>query len=154
MLGEQILVDAGLVVEALEVRLGNELDQVAIADVVPDQDGEVVRALVAAILRATLLARPGRDVELAADDGLDAGFRRRLVEVDRAEEIAVVGERDGRELEVLGLLDEFLELRGAVEEAVLGMDVQMDEVAVLDRTLLLEADHSHSIVDGGFVEMS
>jgi hypothetical protein len=66
----------------------------------------------------------------------------------------VVGQRDRRELEVLGLLDEFFELRRAVEKAVLGVDVQMDEVAVLDRTLLREAAHSHSIVDGGFVEMS
>ena len=51
------------------------------------------------------------------------------VEIDRAEEVAVVGERDGREPELLGLLDELLELGGAVEQAVLGVDVQMDELA-------------------------
>ena len=37
-----------------------------------------------------------RDVHLAADDRLDAGLRRRIVETDGAEEISMIGDGDGR----------------------------------------------------------
>src|SRR3989441_12722618 len=70
-------------------------------------------------------------VELAAQDRLDAGLLGGQVEVDGAEEVAVIGERQRRELELLRALDELLELRRAVEQAVLGMDGQVDELAVL-----------------------
>src|SRR5262249_50185196 len=75
---------------------------------------------------------------------------RREVEVDRPEEVAVVGERDRGEPELLRRVDQLVELGGAVEEAVLRMDVQMDELGVLHRG----PGYSHSIVDGGFEEMS
>src|SRR5216117_1530946 len=47
------------------------------------------------------------------------------------EEIAVIREGQRGEAELLGLLDEFLEPGGPVEEAVLRVDVQVDEVGVL-----------------------
>jgi hypothetical protein len=131
VLGQQLLVHPRLVVEALEIGLGDQLDEVAVAGDVADEDGQVVGALVTAVLRAPLGARARRDVELAADDRLHARLHRRLVELDRAEEVAVVGQRDGREVEVLGLLDELLELGGSVEEAVLRVDVQVDELGVV-----------------------
>jgi len=42
----------------------------------------------------------------------------------------VVGECQGRELQRLGALDQLLEPGRAVQQAVLGVDVQMDEVGV------------------------
>ena len=39
--------------------------------------------------------RSGRDIDLAADDGLHARCLRRLVKVDRAVHHAVVGDGDG-----------------------------------------------------------
>src|SRR5205085_7962018 len=128
MLREQLAVHARLVVEALEVRLGHELDQVLVPGVIPDQDGQMVGAFVAAVLGATLLPASRRDVELAPEDRLDRRFLRREIEIDAAEEVAVVGERERLETEVLRLLDQLLNLRGAVEEAVLGVDVEMHEV--------------------------
>ncbi len=110
----------------------------------------MVGALVAAVLGASLFSASGRDVELAAEDRLDAGLLGRVVEVDRAEEVAVIRERDGRELQLLGLVDQLLELGGTVEQAVLGMNVQVDEFAMLHRA----PGHSHSIVEGGLDEMS
>jgi hypothetical protein len=42
----------------------------------------------------------------------------------------VVGEGQGRELQRLGAIDQLLETGRAVQQAVLGVDVQMDEVGV------------------------
>ena len=100
VLGQELLVDPRLVVEPLEVALRDELDQVPVARLVPDQGGDVVRALVLPVDRGALEPAARGDVELAAEDGLDAGGPRVLVEVDRAEQVAVVGERDGREAEL------------------------------------------------------
>src|SRR5262249_5746534 len=150
VLGQELAIDARLVVEALQVRLRHELDEVLVARPVPYEDREVVGSLIAAVLRAPLLAAPRRHVELAAEDWLDAGLLRGEGGVDRSEEVAVVGERNGGEPELLRLVDQLVELGGTVEQAVLGVDVQMDELGVLHRG----PGYSHSIVDGGFEEMS
>jgi len=42
----------------------------------------------------------------------------------------VVGERQSRELQRLGPIDQLLQTSRAVQQAVLGVDVQMDEVGV------------------------
>jgi len=42
----------------------------------------------------------------------------------------VVGEGQGGELQRLGTLDQLLEAGRAVQQAVLGVDVEMDEVGV------------------------
>jgi len=47
----------------------------------------------------------------------------------------VVGEGEGRELERLGAVDQLLEAGRAVQQAVLGVDVQVDEVGVLQGDL-------------------
>ena len=70
----------------------------------------------------------------------------------------MVGERERGKVQVLRLLDEPLELGGAVEETVLRMDVEVDEVAMLHAPGSTgsppTALYSHSIVDGGFDEIS
>ena len=150
MLREQLAVDPRLVIEPFEERPRHQLDEVLVSRAVADEDRQVVGPFVAAVLGASLLPASGRDVELAAEDRLDAGLLGRVVEVDRAEEVAVIRERDGRELQLLGLVDQLLELGGTVEQAVLGMNVQVDEFAMLHRA----PGHSHSIVEGGLDEMS
>ena len=47
----------------------------------------------------------------------------------------MIGEGERGHAELRGLLDQLLEAGGAVEQAVLGVDVQVDEVAVLFRAL-------------------
>src|SRR5262249_55916150 len=73
---------------------------------------------------------PRRDVEFAAEDRLNARRPGVLVEVDCAEQVAVVGQRDGGEFELASPLDQTAEPRSAVEEAVLRVDVQVDEGAL------------------------
>ena len=91
---EQLPVDARLVVVALEVAERAELDQVPVADVVGGEQRQVRVALV-------LLAPVVDDVDLAADDRLDALRLRGLEQLDRPGHRAVVGERHGRHLERL-----------------------------------------------------
>ena len=67
------------------------------------------------------------DVDLAADDRLDPGSLGRLEELHRPRHRPVVGERDGRHLELGGPGDEVGNPAGAVEDRVLGVDVEVDE---------------------------
>ncbi len=60
----------------------------------------------------------------------------------------MVGEGDRLEAEGLRPVDELVELRGAVEKAVLRVNVEVNEVG------RQRATYSHSIVAGGFDEMS
>ena len=48
-------------------------------------------------------------------------------ELDRAEHVAMIGHRDRGHAGLLGVLEQRRDLVGAVEQAVLGMDVKMDE---------------------------
>src|SRR5205814_9431847 len=102
----------------------DELDEILVPGEIAHEHGKVVGALVAAVLAAALGVLAGRDVELASQDRLDAGLLPGEIEVDAAEQVAVIGQRDRGELEVFGFFDELLELGGPVEQAVFGVDVE------------------------------
>ncbi len=117
---QELPVDARLVVVALEIAERRELDQVRIALVGLGQEGQVRVALP---LRAAVVG----DVDLAADDRLDAVLSGLPVELDRARERPVVGDRDGRHLELGRARREVRNPACAVEDRVLGVDVEVDE---------------------------
>ncbi len=117
---EELPVDARLVVVALEVAERGELDEVVVAG---GRLGEERQVRVALRLRAAVVG----DVDLAADDGLDPVGFRRLDEVDRAGERAVVGEGHGRHLELRSARGERRNAARAVEDRVLRVDVKVDE---------------------------
>jgi hypothetical protein len=114
-------VDARLVVVALEVPGRGELDQIAVALIRFGQESQVRVTLL-------LLGRVLADVDLAADQRLDAGLPGVLVELDGARKRAVVGERDGRHLELGGTRREVRDPAGPVEDRVLGVDMEVDEL--------------------------
>ena len=97
--GEVLAVDPGLVVVAVEVGVGDQPAQVAVADVVLGQQDQVERLGVG--LAFLVGHRPPGDVRLDADDRLDPLGGRRLVERDGAVERAVVGQGEAVEA-VLG----------------------------------------------------
>ncbi len=68
VLRQQLLVDARLVVEPLEVAVGHQLAQVAVTRLILGQQHEVVRLVAAAGFLVTALLG---HVDLAADDGLE-----------------------------------------------------------------------------------
>ncbi len=121
-------------VEALQVGVGHEAEQVPVPPLVPGQDGEVPVVLIV-LAGGPVEAGAGGHVRLDPEDGLDAPRPRLLVEVQGSEHDPVVGEPHGRHAQLLGLLEDAggSRLGGdgdageAVEEGELGVRVKMDE---------------------------
>ena len=104
VLREQLAIDAGLVVVALEVRGADQLDEVAIAGVVACEQDQVVGVAVRPSF--TIVARARRHVHLATEDGVDLCRTRGGVEIDSSVEHAVVRDGDGRLPHRLRTVDE------------------------------------------------
>ncbi len=119
--------------QAFEEARRGELDEVAVAGVVGGQQRQVVALDPALRARRVVVD----EVDLAADDRLDAVLAARLVELDRAVHDAVVGEPERRLLELRGALGERLDLARAVEQRVLGVDVEMGAAGVAHRHRML-----------------
>jgi hypothetical protein len=110
----------------------------------------VIDGVEAALIALTALlveARARGDVHLAAEDRLHLLSPRRLVELDGAEEVAVVGESHGGHPQRLRALEEGVDLDRPVEKRVLTVEVQVNERSG-------RHPYSHSIVAGGLEEMS
>ena len=129
VLGQNLPVNPGTVVETLKVRPRDQLREVAVTLEVPGQEHEMKRRLVR---RAPFLvqAAPGRHVTLAADDGLDPMLVSQLVKLDRPKQIPVIGQGQGGELVLLRPRKKLLRTDGPIEKAVMGMDVQVDEITM------------------------
>ena len=125
MRGQEVVVDARVVVEALQLRGAGDPQQVLVAGLVLGQQQQVERALVQ--LRVAVRHAARRQVGLDADDGLDALLDGLGVELDDAMHRAVVGERNGRHRQLAGAPHQLLEIAEAVEQRVFGMTVQMNE---------------------------
>ena len=78
-------------------------------------------------IRLPVGMQAGRHVHLAADDRLDPGFSGLLVELDRAEDVAVVGHRHRRHPEFRRFLHEFPDAHRAIQQRVLGVEVEVNE---------------------------
>ena len=143
--GELFHVGTRAVVHAVDVRVGDQLDEVLVAGEVPGDEGLVVDLVLRVVLRAELVLGDIVDVvgalavalgalglgvvvdevDLAADQRLDAGLFAGAVEVDGAEEVAVVGQ--GGHVELLAALHVAVDPGTAIEQGVVGMAVQVDE---------------------------
>ena len=127
MLGQQLLVDTRPVIEPFQISFGQEDAQVPVAGLVLDQEEEmVVGRLLVPIFLVETAARG--DVDLAAEDGLDPGLLGRLEELDRPEDVAVVGQGHGAHAVPGRGLAQGVDAHGPVQNAVLRMVVEMDEI--------------------------
>ena len=136
---ERRAVHARLVVEALDERVGAQLDEVAPAGLVLGEQhqveaavGDAERLFVAPIARREQLAAGarhavGRDVGFDAEDRLDPRLLAGDVELDGAEQVPVVGERDRVHVERVHALDQLGHAIAAVEERILRVEMQVDE---------------------------
>ena len=125
VLAQELPVYARLDVKALYEAHGDEIAEVAVPRLVLAEEDEVRIAVVDAVLAARALARG--DVDLAADYGLYARGAAGAVKVDGAVHDAVVGYGEGAEAELLRALGEGVDAAGPVEQAVFGVQVQVDE---------------------------
>src|SRR5437016_3814358 len=91
MIGKKFLADARLVIEAVPRSLGSDLDEILITLFIFGEHEQVV-------VSVTFGRRPVivflADVELAADDRLDAGFLRLSCELDGSIDIAMIRHGD------------------------------------------------------------
>ena len=120
-------VDSRVVVEALGVPDRRQLDQVAVALRVAGQQDQVIRRLAPFAGAAPLPPVSRRHVRLHADDRRDALLAGQLLEAPGAVHAAVVGEPQGRHLELLRFADQVREAVGPVQQRVLGVRVEVDE---------------------------
>ena len=74
-----------------------------------------------------LMARAGRDVGFLADDRVDARGLCLEIQIDGAIEDAMVRQRDRRHARLNGMADHLGDAAGAVEQAVFGMRMKVDE---------------------------
>ena len=116
---EHVLVDPGFVVEALHFADGHQFHQVLVAGAVFGQEDQVVQ--LSPGFQAFIQMGTGSDVHFAADDGFDAGFFTFLVEFDDPVHDPMVRNGQGGHAQFLGVLDQFRDPAGPIQEAVLGM---------------------------------
>ncbi len=126
VLGQVLAVDPGLVVVAVEVRVGDEAAEVLVALPVLRQQDEV-EGLAVGLALLVAHAPPG-DVRFHADDRPDPPGGRRLYEGHRPVQGPVVGDRHGVEPELRPLFGELVDAPESVQQAELGVEVQVDEV--------------------------
>ena len=131
-LSQDRLVDSGSIVEPLQIGDAHQAKQVAVALQILGQQQEMVAGLLHA---ATFLDPPiaRGHVDLTADDRLDAGSDGGGVELDGPEHVAVVGQRHGGHVHLLGSLHQIVDARRPIEQAVVRMNVQVDETRVIHR---------------------
>ncbi len=94
-LGQRLQVRPRAVVEAVDVSVRDHLGKVLVALVGLGQHPDMVRLVVLAPGLLIVLV-VGHHVALAPDDGLDPALLRLLDEIDRPEQVAMVGQGHGR----------------------------------------------------------
>ena len=130
MLRENFFVDARFVIVALDVGVGDKFDEVFVAGLVFGEEDEVVVNVFAAGTAFLFETRTGRDVNFAADDGLDPFGPDGLIEIDRAVKHAVIGDGERAEFQVVSAFCEFVQAASGIEQRILGVKMQMDKIDV------------------------
>jgi hypothetical protein len=150
VLGQQVIVDSGFVVEAFEKTRRNQLDQIVITLQRFAQQHEVIAAASAGRLRlaailavaaaiyflAALVPAAPRNVDFAPDDRFYVALACFVVEVRGGKQIAVVGDGHRRHFLPRRLVKKLRGFASTVEQAVIGMNVKMNELRLTHGTRL------------------
>ena len=123
-------VGAGLVIETLQVRVRDELEEVGVALRVFRDQAHVIETFLALDARGLLQPRALDEVDFAAEERLHALGLGGVEKIDRAEQHAVVGQRHRGLAQRRHAVDQAVDAARAVEETVVAVDMQMDEIFV------------------------
>ncbi len=124
--GQELMVDARAVVEALELRGRTNLEQVLIADLVLRQQQQVVT--LAIDLGIAIGHAPLGQVRLDADDRLDADLLAGPIELDRRVHGPVVRDGERWHVQLARALGQLRDAAQPVQQRIFAMHVQMNEV--------------------------
>ena len=104
--------------------LGYQLHEVAVAGVVPGQQDQVIGAAFGGVfVEAAVVSY----VNFTTNDGLDAHFFARRVEIDHTVKGAMVGDGKGFHSQLFGASHQVGDTADAVQHAVLGVNVKVRE---------------------------
>ena len=127
MLRQKFLAHARLVVEAVQRSFRRDFHQVAVAFFVFRQHEQMVIGVAVGRSARDDVVVFLADVEFASHNRFDASLVRRIYEMHRAKNIAVIGHGDRGHAKFLNPIHEFLNVASAVEERIVTMQVQMNE---------------------------
>ncbi len=142
VLGEQVQIDAWLVIKTFQKSGGDQLDQVVIALEIFAEQNQVVAAAGTGLHFSAITVRDLRrflsafvaaafgDVDFAADDGLDVALRSFIEKVRGREQIAVIRDGHGRHLLARGFVEKFGSFARAVQKAEIRMNVEMNKLGI------------------------
>jgi hypothetical protein len=125
VLGQHIVIDARVVVEALQLGNAGDLQQVLIASFVLSQQQQVGGLLI--FLRVVLLDGTGCHVGLQPDDRLNPRLGGGVVELDHPEHGAMVGDGDGGHVHLVCTLNQLVDVAETIKQGVFGVNVKMDK---------------------------
>lgn len=129
---KKLLIYTRLGIKALHEGSGHHLDEVLIAGLILAEQDKMV---VAVDFVDFIEAGAGGHIDLTADDRLDACLFCGLIELDTAVHDAVVRDGDGALTTLLDAVHKLVDTAGTVQQAVFGMDVEMNEVSPLTGSL-------------------
>src|SRR6185369_327131 len=98
---------------------------------------------ITAATRAFLFeAAAGGDIDFATNDRLDPLVSGSLIKIDCAVENAMIGNRERRKLQFMRLLQQSIQTTGAIEQRVLGVEMEMNKIRVRHATNLMPGDRA------------
>ena len=125
------------------MRVGDELEEILVAGEIFREEAEMENGFPFVVGAALFFeARRFDEVEFATDKRLDALGLGLLVKLDRAVEIPVVGQGHRAHPQIDRAIHQAIDPAAAVEQAVVAVDVEMDEVFVDGRHEWFEASLS------------
>ena len=124
--GQEVAVDARVVVEALQLGGGGDFQQIAVAPIVARQQQQMRGPAVQRRVAVAHAAR--RQVGLHADDRMDAFGPAGAVEVDRAEHRPVIADGQRAHAQFGGARHQIVDATQPVQQRKLAVDVKMHKV--------------------------
>lgn len=118
---EEVVVDAGFVVVAIELGRGGDLEEVEVAGLVLGEEEHVEAVFV--VVGVAVGHAAGGDVGFETDNRFDAPVFAGTVEGHGAVHGTMISEGDGGLVELFGVFDEFVDTAKAIEEGEFTMNV-------------------------------
>ena len=123
MLPQQVQVDAGLDVKALQERLRDHVGEIAVALLIPAQQDQVVEGGVELVDLLEPGPAPWGHIDLTADDGLDARLLAGLVEIHHPVHDPVVCDSHRVLSDLPDPLHQLLDAAGAIQKGEFRMQM-------------------------------